>query len=84
MIWRDSLIIYKGKRKVITKINSASGVIKSSLYQTLDDANVSPILAIEMANVFAWTIDFYRIQKGDWFKVVYEERFCGRKIYRYW
>jgi len=76
---RDSLIIYKGKRKVITKINSASGVIKSSLYQTLDDANVSPILAIEMANVFAWTIDFYRIQKGDWFKVVYEERFVEGK-----
>ncbi|PCJ28547.1 MAG: peptidase M23 [Flavobacteriales bacterium] len=76
---RDSLIIYKGKREVITKINEASGTIKSSLYQTLDDANVSPVLAIEMADVFAWTIDFYRIQKGDWFKVIYEERFVEGK-----
>jgi murein DD-endopeptidase MepM/ murein hydrolase activator NlpD len=75
----DSLVIYKGKRKVTTKINTASGRIKSSLYQTLDDAGVSTVLAIEMADVFAWTIDFYRIQKGDWFKVVYEEKFVDGK-----
>lgn len=76
---RDSLQVYKGKRKISIKIHEASGVIKSSLYQTLDDANVSPVLAIQMANVFAWTIDFYRIQKDDWFKVIYEERFVDDK-----
>jgi murein DD-endopeptidase MepM/ murein hydrolase activator NlpD len=71
----DSLVISEGKRKVTTKINTASGKIKSSLSQTLDAAGVSSVLAIEMADVFAWTIDFYRLQKGDWFKVVYEEKF---------
>ena len=76
---RDSVIIYRGKKEVTTKIQQASGTIKSSLYQTLSDAKVSPVLAIEMADVFAWTIDFYRIQKGDWFKVVYEERFVDDK-----
>jgi murein DD-endopeptidase MepM/ murein hydrolase activator NlpD len=76
---RDSLMITKGKREVTTEINTASGIIKSSLYQTLDDADVSPVLAIEMANIFAWTIDFYRLQKGDWFKVVYEEKFVAGK-----
>ena len=75
----DSLFIYKGKREVTTKINTASGRIKSSLSQTLDDAGVSSVLAIQMADVFAWTIDFYRIQKGDWFKVVYEEKFVDGK-----
>lgn len=76
---RDSVSIYKGKKDVTTKIQQASGIIKSSLYQTLDDANVSPVLAIEMADVFAWTIDFYRIQKGDWFKIIYEEKFVDGK-----
>jgi len=76
---RDTVTIYRGKKEVITKIQQASGTIKSSLYQTLADANVSPVLAIEMADVFAWTIDFYRIQKGDWFKVVYEEKFVDEK-----
>ena len=75
----DSLFIYKGQKEVTTKIQQASGTIKSSLYQTLDNANVSPVLAIEMADVFAWTIDFYRIQKGDWFKVIYEEKFVEGK-----
>ena len=76
---RDSVTIYRGKKEVTTKIQQASGTIKSSLYQTLDDANVSPVLAIEMADIFAWTIDFYRLQKGDWFKVVYEEKFVDGK-----
>ena len=78
---RDSVVILKGEREVVTKTQSASGIINSSLYQTLDDANVSPNLALEMADVFAWTIDFYRLQKGDWFKVVYEEKFVeGQSI----
>lgn len=72
---RDSISIYKGEKEVTTQIKTASGIIKSSLYQTLADVDVSPVLAIEMADVFAWTIDFYRIQKNDWFKVMYEERF---------
>jgi len=72
---RDTLSIYKGQKEVKTRVQTASGIIQSSLYQTLVNAKVSPILAIEMANVYAWTIDFYRIQKDDWFKVVYEERF---------
>ncbi len=76
---RDTLKIYKAEKEVTTKIKEASGIINSSLYQTLADADINPVLAIEMADVFAWTIDFYRIQKGDWFKVIYKERFVDGK-----
>jgi len=76
---RDSLKIYKEKREITTQIRTTSGVITSSLYKTLQDENVSPVLAIEMANVYAWTIDFYRIQENDWFKVIYEEKFVDGK-----
>jgi len=76
---RDSLKIYRAEKEVITKIKEASGIINSSLYQTLADADVNPVLAIEMADVFAWTIDFYRIQKGDWFKVIYKEKYVDGK-----
>ena len=76
---RDSITVTLGEKKVTTKINTASGIIKSSLYQTLDDANASTMLALKMADVYAWTIDFYRIQKGDWFKVIYEEKFVEGK-----
>lgn len=76
---QDSITVTLGKKEVTTKIKTASGVIKSSLYQTLDDANASTMLALKMADVYAWTIDFYRIQKGDWFKVMYEEKFVEGK-----
>ncbi len=76
---RDSIHVYKQKRPIKTEIRTASGVITSSLYKTLQDANISPVLAIELSNIFAWTIDFYRIQKNDSFKVIYEEKFVEDK-----
>ncbi|MEM9024821.1 MAG: peptidoglycan DD-metalloendopeptidase family protein, partial [Bacteroidota bacterium] len=73
--WRDSLNIYRGEKEVEVREGMASGVIRSSLYETLIEAHASPALAMEMANIYAWSIDFYRIQKGDRFKVVYEMKY---------
>lgn len=36
------------------------------------DANRSPMLVNELADVYAWEIDFLGLQKGDAFKVIYE------------
>lgn len=54
-----------------------AGVINSSLYQTLIDIKCSPALAMELSEIYAWTIDFYRIQKGDKFKVIFNETYVG-------
>ena len=72
---RDSVKITKGQKEVKIRENSVSGIINSSLYEALQKSGASPELAIKMADVFAWAIDFYRIQKGDWFKVIYEEMY---------
>ncbi len=71
----DSLQVYRGTKPIEIKISSCSGIIESSLWNALAAQEVSPILAIEMSDIFAWTIDFFGIQKGDRFKVIYEERF---------
>lgn len=73
--FRDSIHVYKGEKEVETRIREASGVITSSLYESLMDAKVSAALAMELSEIYAWTIDFYRIQKGDYFKVIFEEQF---------
>lgn len=74
----DSARIYEGERSVQIRQRRLSGVINNSLYQTLDETGVSgrlvPTLATELSEVFAWQLDFYRIQKGDEFSLVYEER----------
>ncbi|MEX2595488.1 MAG: peptidoglycan DD-metalloendopeptidase family protein [Salibacteraceae bacterium] len=68
---RDSIDIYSGQRPIQLEEREAQGVITSSLYQTLIDQNLSPALAMELSDIYAWTIDFYRIQKHDFFKLVY-------------
>jgi murein DD-endopeptidase MepM/ murein hydrolase activator NlpD len=69
----DSLHARVAERPLTVRQRTVSGVINSSLYETLVDADVNPMLANEMADVFAWQIDFYRIQQGDSFKVIYDE-----------
>lgn len=72
---RDSITVTKGKREVTTKIETASGTITSSLYEALEDAGTDPALAMKLADIYAWTIDFYSIKQGDFFKVIYEQRY---------
>lgn len=70
----DSLHVAEGQRPVTVEERRVSGVINSSLYATLDEQNVDPSLAIALSEVFAWQIDFFRIQKGDRFSVIYEQQ----------
>lgn len=70
---RDSAkVSFAQKPSCIVK-KSASGVINSSLYLTLTSQGLSPVLANQLAEIYAWSIDFYRIQKGDKFKVIYDQ-----------
>lgn len=73
MEFGDSLYVYKGQHKVDTLMKTATGVIETSLYNTVKDAGGSPVLVNELADVYAWEIDFFGLQKGDAFKVIYEE-----------
>ncbi|MFT6717590.1 MAG: murein DD-endopeptidase MepM/ murein hydrolase activator NlpD [Saprospiraceae bacterium] len=70
---RDSAAVSFRKKPSCIATKSASGIINSSLYLTLTSQGLDPVLANEMAEIYAWTIDFYRIQKGDKFKVIYDE-----------
>ena len=72
---RDSITIAARKREVTTKVQTAGGVISSSLYEALDKAGGDPALAMRLADIFAWSVDFHKIQQGDYFKVVYEQRY---------
>ncbi len=63
------------ERKITKELRQASGVIQSSLYETMLDNHLSPVLANALSEVYAWSVDFYRIQKGDRFKVIFEEEY---------
>ena len=71
----EKVTAYREKKPVEIVERRLGGVIKSSLYQTMTEIGVNPVLASELADIYAWSIDFYRIQKDDAFKVVFEEHF---------
>ena len=54
-------------------MRTIGGVIEGSLYNTLINQGATPQLANALSEVFAWQIDFYRIQRGDSFRVMFEE-----------
>lgn len=76
---QDSVHIYKGKKDIEKRTRYVKGVVNSSLYVDLKKAGADPLLAIELSEIYAWTIDFYRIQKGDEFEMVYVENYVDGK-----
>lgn len=75
----DSVKIYKDKKPVLVKIKTASGEITSSLWKTMEDQALDPILALDLSDIYAWSIDFFGLQKGDKFRVIYEENYVHDK-----
>lgn len=77
---KDSLYANKVKKPVRVVELQATGVIASSLYDTMNASGYNSNLTYYLADVYAWTIDFNRLAKGDRFKVIYTERFVDDSI----
>ncbi len=72
---RDCVTSYSDRKPITLIERSASGIISSTLSQTMDEQHLSPYMTDQLATIYAWTIDFFRLQPGDRFKVVYTEKF---------
>jgi murein DD-endopeptidase MepM/ murein hydrolase activator NlpD len=69
---KDSLQIEKRQKQVVSETQKASGTINSSLWAAVVENGHDPMLAMLLSDVYAWTVDFFGLQKGDQFKVFYE------------
>ncbi len=78
---KDSVLIYKGEKKIIRKMRYASGIIESSLWNAMVFLDLDVNMANELSEIFAWTIDFFGIQKGDEFKVIFEEKYVDDEYF---
>jgi len=70
---KDSITVYRDVKETVIVPKTATGIIKSSLWLTMKEHDVNPLLAIELSEIYAWTVDFFGIEKGDNFKVYYDE-----------
>jgi len=79
--FKDTINVYKESKPVKIVQKEASGIITSSLSKSLEDSGLSQRLAFEMSDIYAWTIDFFRLQKGDRFKLIYNEKYINDTIF---
>lgn len=77
--FNDSLNITPYEQETRSVIKFSSGAIETSLWDAMITNGINPELAVDLSDIFAWTVDFFDLQKGDRFKVIYEERFIGDK-----
>lgn len=71
--FKDSLLVEACQREVITVEKTIAGEIESSLSQTIEELGISHELTNRFVDIYAWQVDFQRLQKGDKFKLIYEE-----------
>jgi len=77
----DSIYAEKKKRPVTVKQREVSGVITSSLSEAMQAQGLSNLLVYELSNIYQWSIDFFKLQKGDQFKMVYQEKYIDDTIF---
>lgn len=71
----DSLKVRRDSKPVEIFRQTATGTINSSLWNTVSENKLNPLLAIELSEIYAWTVDFFGIEKGDYFTVIYDEMY---------
>jgi murein DD-endopeptidase MepM/ murein hydrolase activator NlpD len=78
--FNDSLNITEYRKAIKSEIKYATGTIETSLWDAMIGGGLHPTLAVSLSEVFAWTVDFFGLQKGDNFKVIYEELSIDGKV----
>ncbi len=78
---RDSVVVYKKVKPVKIRKRTIASTLDGSLSETLQKQKVDPALATEISKVYAWSIDFFKLQKGDKFAITFSERFINDSIY---
>jgi murein DD-endopeptidase MepM/ murein hydrolase activator NlpD len=71
----DSLTITRGKKEVTNVKRIASGFIESNYWNAMKEYDIDPMMSIELSEIYAWSIDFFGLKKGDHFSVIYEEQY---------
>lgn len=78
---RDSVLVYKKTRPIRIKQRTISGKLEGSLSEALSKQGVDAALANKLTKVYAWSIDFFKLQKGDKFGITFTERYIDDTIY---
>ena len=71
----DSVHVEYFEKQIIHRPRSAEVVIESSLWNAMVNNNLPAELSLELSDIYAWTIDFFGLQKGDSIRIYYDEQY---------
>lgn len=81
--FRDSVRAYKDRKEVKFVEREASGVIPQggNLSDVIVQNNIDYMMVHNLSEIYAWTIDFFKLEAGDKFKILYKEKYINDSIY---
>ena len=79
--FRDTVAAYHKTKPITIKRRTIASALDGSLSETLQRQKVDASLATQIAKVYAWSIDFFKLQKGDKFAITFNERYINDSIY---
>ena len=78
----DSLHAWIYDKPVVAERKIADVTIKTSLWNDMLAAGISPLLIVDLADVYAWTVNFFGLQAGDRFRVIFDQTVCDGEVVR--
>lgn len=80
----DDIKIERTVRPVMSEVVRVEGGVSSSLFGAVENAGGRPELAVAIAQVFQWDVDFFRdVRKGDLFVAVVDSQTVDNEFYGY-
>jgi murein DD-endopeptidase MepM/ murein hydrolase activator NlpD len=79
--FNDTIAAYRDKHPISFRRKTASGIINSTLSEAMEDEGLGLSAIYELSDIYRWSIDFFKLQKGDRFKMIYQERYINDSIY---
>lgn len=79
--FRDSIFVKKKKLPVTIVEKTAIGEINSSLSNAIVNQGLDYEVANKLSDIYAWSIDFFRLQPKDRFKIVYTEKYINDTVF---
>lgn len=76
----DSLCAWLYRKPLEHSRKYSDITISSSLWNDMNAAGASPLLIIKLSDIYAWTVDFFSLQKNDRFRVIYSEETCDGEL----
>lgn len=79
---RDSVAVWTYDKPVIRERKCADVTVNSSLWNDMLAGGYSPLLISELADIYAWSVNFFTLQKGDRFRVIYQQSLVDEEVVR--